>query len=196
MLIELRYADGELMVGGFDLYDETRGSEKQSLQKIIDGDGDNRIEDSEILKAIDYWIKGQRIPGADGQAITDEEILALIDMWIKGSPISTSSAKSKTPRVEPLGVKNIHLTPNPMKSTHIATFRAEGSGIASLKVEVFNLTGMRVFEQEAAGNTLRFYALDDRGRPLANGVYLYVVRVRGYDGREYVSEIRKLVIVR
>jgi hypothetical protein len=30
----------------------------------------------------------------------------------------------------------------------------------------------------------------------ANGVYLYVVRVRGFDGREYVSEVRKLVILR
>jgi hypothetical protein len=31
---------------------------------------------------------------------------------------------------------------------------------------------------------------------IANGVYLYVVRVRGFDGREYASEVRKLVILR
>lgn len=37
-----------------------------------------------------------------------------------------------------------------------------------------------------AGNT---------GQLLVNGVYLYVVRVRGYDGREYVSVVRKLAIV-
>jgi hypothetical protein len=32
--------------------------------------------------------------------------------------------------------------------------------------------------------------------PLANGVYLSVVRMRGLDGQEYVSAVRKLVIVR
>gem|GEM_PF-7038068 len=56
--------------------------------------------------------------------------------------------------------------------------------------------GIKVFEEEASGNTLRFYAVANRGRPLANGVYLYVVRVRGFDGREYVSEVRKFVILR
>jgi hypothetical protein len=35
-----------------------------------------------------------------------------------------------------------------------------------------------------------------RARAKADSCYLYVVRVRGFDGREYVSEVRKLVIVR
>jgi len=58
------------------------------------------------------------------------------------------------------------------------------------------LAGVKVFEQETFGNTLEFHALDDGGRPLANGVYLYMVTVKGFNGEMLRSEVRKLVIER
>lgn len=65
-----------------------------------------------------------------------------------------------------------------------------------MRVEIFNLAGMKVFEQEISGNTLEFHAIDSKGRELANGVYLYIVTVRGFDGEVIRSEARKLVILR
>jgi hypothetical protein len=171
----------------------------RSIEEAMDDDDNNIIDDPEILKALRYWISGEEVPGTGGQTIDDAKMLELLHIWTSRRPISSASAQSRPiqiGRAESLTVREIKLSPNPVKSTYTATFRAEGSGIAGLKVEVFNLAGMKVSEEEASGNTLKFYALDDRGRPLANGVYLYVVTVRGFNGEAIRSEIRKLVILR
>lgn len=73
---------------------------------------------------------------------------------------------------------------------------ARGEGIASVQLRLFDLHGKQLVDQSGDATTLTLPAVDSSGRPLANGVYLYVVRVRGFDGREYVSEVRKLVILR
>jgi hypothetical protein len=68
---------------------------------------------------------------------------------------------------------------------------ASGEGIASVGVELFDLSGRRLLTQQGEGRELTVTV-----NGLANGVYLYVARVRGFDGQEYVSGVRKLVIVR
>jgi hypothetical protein len=68
---------------------------------------------------------------------------------------------------------------------------AVGEGIASLGVELFDLSGRRLLTQQGEGRELTVAV-----NGLANGVYLYVVRVRGFDGREYASAVRKIVILR
>jgi len=170
-----------------------------SIEEAIDENNNNLIDDSEILKALRYWISGEEVPGTGGQTIDDATMLELLHIWTSRRPISSASAQSEpiqARRTESLTVREIKLSPNPVKSTYTATFRVEGLGIAGIKVEVFNLAGMKVSEEEASSNTLKFYALDDKGRPLANGVYLYVVTVRGFNGEAIRSEIRKLVVLR
>lgn len=79
----------------------------------------------------------------------------------------------------------------------VIRFRAQGTGIAEMSVWVFNLSGRAVFISGwHKGGELRWLALTDEGRPLANGVYLYVVFVRGADGSVLRSRIQKLVILR
>jgi len=76
-------------------------------------------------------------------------------------------------------------------------FSAVGDGIASLQVELFDLSGRKVFDSgEVQGNTFIWNLQNNAGRWLANGVYLYVVRVRGFNGKIYTSEVRKLAIWR
>jgi len=72
---------------------------------------------------------------------------------------------------------------------------AYGAGISSMQVEFFDLAGRPVMEQESKGNVL-VIALPTgaTGKPLAKGVYLYVVTVKGYDGSIQRSEVRKLVL--
>jgi len=73
---------------------------------------------------------------------------------------------------------------------------AQGSGISGLELQVYNLAGQQVANQQAAGNRLTFRAQAANGQRLANGVYLYVVTIKGQDGSVIRSEVRKLVIMR
>jgi hypothetical protein len=75
-------------------------------------------------------------------------------------------------------------------------FEAQGTGIAELQVELFDLMGRLVLKERGYGTELVATASSAQGKPLANGVYLYVVTVRGYDGSIVRSEVRKLAIVR
>lgn len=71
-------------------------------------------------------------------------------------------------------------------------FRATGSSIAAMSVQVFNLAGKAVFMSEWHHGT----ELDWPANDLANGVYLYVLSVQGVDGSLVRSRIQKLVILR
>jgi hypothetical protein len=75
-------------------------------------------------------------------------------------------------------------------------FQAQGQGIAGIRVQVFDLAGGRVFDQEAAGNALNFQPMNSAGQPLANGVYLYTLTAKGFHGEQNRSQVQKLVILR
>ena len=52
-------------------------------------------------------------------------------------------------------------------------------------------------DEEGCGGALTIYDLsDEHGNVSANGVYLYVVTVKGWDGTTVRSEIRKLIVLR
>jgi hypothetical protein len=74
--------------------------------------------------------------------------------------------------------------------------RVQGLGIAGVQLQVYDLSGRIVAYQSASGASLRWNGLSSHGQTLANGVYLYVVTVKGYDGKVVNSEVRKLVILR
>lgn len=59
-------------------------------------------------------------------------------------------------------------------------FVATGEGIRSTQLTVFDLSGRLVFDTgTVSGNALLWPLLNDRGQRVANGVYLYVLRVSG-----------------
>jgi hypothetical protein len=53
---------------------------------MIDINGNDRIDDNEILFAVELWIEGVPIPGTS-LVIDDTAILRLIDLWITGAEI-------------------------------------------------------------------------------------------------------------
>ncbi len=76
-------------------------------------------------------------------------------------------------------------------------FRVEGRQITSTSVEVFNLRGEEVFRSgEVKGSSINWNPLASGDRPLANGIYLYVITVRETNGTLLRSEVKKLVILR
>lgn len=155
----------------------------------------NIIEDADILWAIQLWITQTPIPEAGGAVIDDAKILELIGLWIGGTPVSAASLVASA---REFAVEQITFSPNPIVSTNTADFVVEGVGIAGMRLEVFNLAGQTVFAEEVAGNSLEFHAMmnSQGGALLANGVYLYIVTVHGFNGEVVQSEVRKLVILR
>jgi hypothetical protein len=76
-----------------------------------------------------------------------------------------------------------------------AELSMHGLGISSSEVRLFSLAGALVVDARGSGDTLRFLLRTAEG-PLANGVYLYQVTVRGPDGQTTSSEVRKVLILR
>jgi N-acetylneuraminic acid mutarotase len=75
-------------------------------------------------------------------------------------------------------------------------FSVQGSGIKAIELQLYELSGRRVLERSTVGQSLAMELLDQSGKPLANGVYLYVITVQGDAGENARSEVRKLVVLR
>jgi hypothetical protein len=71
----------------------------KTIEELLDTDGDNRLGDLEILRALDFWIKGREL--APGLSIDDLKMLALLDKWIKGAPLRPSALGNPYVRIAP-----------------------------------------------------------------------------------------------
>ncbi len=80
-------------------------------------------------------------------------------------------------------------------STGSFELRVYGQGIASVQMQVFNLSGNEMFSETSSGNALRWQGLDTQGNTLSNGVYFYVVTTMGMKGEVHRSQVKKLVIL-
>nr|BAL59258.1 hypothetical protein HGMM_OP3C413 [Candidatus Acetothermum autotrophicum] len=76
----------------------------------------------------------------------------------------------------------------------VLRFSAQGHSISGVAVQIFDLAGRVVSQADVEGPTVVLQARDRSGQPLARGVYLYVVIVRGWDGSIWRSEVRKLIV--
>jgi hypothetical protein len=108
----------------------------------------------------------------------------------QGGPVSSLSL----PSVELREKLEVLVVPNPVRDVHTATFVVRGITVERMKVEIYDLSGRRVWEGEALGNKLLWHTQDLSGLPLANGVYLYRVVVEAWGRQEVVQG--KVVILR
>ncbi len=67
------------------IYVEGPGASK-TPEQFFDSNANGRLDDLEILTALDYWIKQRLVP--DIGVLSELQILALLDRWIKGTPIA------------------------------------------------------------------------------------------------------------
>lgn len=94
-----------------------------------------------------------------------------------------------------LVIEAIVVEPNPIRPRARAELRVKGEGIQGVRVEAFDLGGRPVFTREAAATGGETALKLDGLEALANGIYLYVVSVRGREGQLVRTELRKLVIL-
>lgn len=89
------------------------------------------------------------------------------------------------------------ITPTLTQESGAVRFAVQGANIATLKVEVFQLTGQLVYESGFnEGQALNWNLLGRNGQPLANGVYLYVLTVKDAQGSIVKTKLQKLVVLR
>jgi hypothetical protein len=146
--------------------------------KIFDANNNNVIDDLELFTITDAWIM---------QQISDNLFFEAVDLWVSQRQIASAESSLFEP-------ERVALTVN--STSHITTFRLQGHGIASLRVEIFTLSGQRVFAQEVAGNRLMWTQTTGEGRAVSNGLYLYIVKVRETQSAIVWSSVKKLVILR
>ena len=84
--------------------------------------------------------------------------------------------------------------PHPVRDVRTTHFIVRGVKAERIRVEVYDLTGRLVWQNEASGNEIVWHTQDLTGLPLANGVYLCKVFVL-YGGEWIASAIQKLVIL-
>jgi len=103
-----------------------------------------------------------------------------------------SSDANAEPNVEALSVSRIQAS----LFNRTLDVQVSGQGIARTELTMYGLSGHRVFQKSSVGPTLHARLQTHAGQPLANGVYLYQVAVRGADGQVERSDVRKLVVLR
>ena len=59
----------------------------QPIERALDQNGNRKIDDPEIINAINLWIRQEPVPGTGGQTISDAKIIQLLNLWIKGELI-------------------------------------------------------------------------------------------------------------
>ncbi len=86
----------------------------------------------------------------------------------------------------------------PTRSRNALAFRIEGAmEIESLRVEIYDLRGLIIFDSgPTRGPTVQWNLQTNRGAPAANGIYLYVITARAWDGSLVRSQVRKIAVLR
>jgi Tol biopolymer transport system component len=99
-------------------------------------------------------------------------------------------------RAVPLKIERILSVPNPARSGDGMRFVVEGQGIRDIQVQIYDLSGREIFSSGWAENGLTWFLRNNGGRLVANGIYLYIVTVRGFNGELVQSQVKKLVVLR
>ncbi|MBI4215063.1 hypothetical protein HY546_03630 [archaeon] len=159
--------------------------EKENVAISYDTNINGYLDTDEINRITRDWSSGK---------LQDAQYFMLLDCWRESTPVSACTTASAA-SVRTSGGKARAFSAT-MKDAFNYEFKANGYGIAAIEVDVFDLTGKRVFTASSNGNRV-MWAFSKGLQPVAaNGVYLYVVTATGIDGKVLRSAVNKLVLVR
>ncbi len=138
------------------------------------------------------------LPGRVGQFMNKLTIVSNDPDEPKGTVILLATGTRRAVEdKEEFELRELRVAPNPVMSIHTAEFEVEGEGVQSVQLEVFNLAGKRVFDSgEVEGKTFQWHLQNEKGQVVANGVYLYIVTVRGFNDEILRSRVQKLIVLR
>jgi len=116
-----------------------------------------------------------------------------IESAASGGPLAAMATREGAPRAA-AGLVSVLSVPNPIRDG-TGQFVVRGVDAEMIRVEIYDLSGLLVWEGEGAGNELPWSAERFDGAALANGVYLYRVSVL-VSGTWLPGSVQKLVILR
>lgn len=67
---------------------EVLGATGVSIESVCDANDNDRIDDSEIMTCVEFWVLSQVVPGT-GEVISDDKIMFLIELWVTNGSIET-----------------------------------------------------------------------------------------------------------
>ena len=129
----------------------------------------------------------------EDHGIRQENYMIRVVMSVAPGPTAHSAQKSCL--VDTLEFSN---SPNPIVDVHTTTFEVKGAMaglVEAIKVQIFDLAGQLVYEDERPGASLDWHTESNYGEYLANGIYLYKL-FAFVDGKWIVSDTKKLAILR
>jgi hypothetical protein len=117
------------------------------------------------------------------------EVKGLISSALPRFSYLVGGQQEAHPRASPPQIRGVRIT----RSGEGLGFRVEGQGIATFRLQLFNLAGGRIYDSGWVENGL---ILSGQSKvPWANGVYLYALTVRGPAGEE-LRRLGKVVVLR
>jgi len=192
--LKLTVSDGR---GGTDS-DEVTINATTGKKGDVDNDGQITIIDARLVCEYVLGLRTlteEELERADvappfGQiTIDDAQYIAEVVVGLR--VIEEVSSTSATKTVVPLALRSWQA----LAHRGSVEFRALGVGIEAIRVDVYNLYGRAVFQSPwTSGSKLQWRP--QPGNTPANGVYIYVITVRGAKGELANSEIGKLILVR
>jgi len=166
----------------------------------LDGDGDVTILDARIV--CEAVLGDRTLSEAERQladvAPPEGEITLEDAQWIADAAVGRRSLSAPAESSNASSVQSLQLLAlNVLRQHHGGLeVRATGLGIDAVRLGIYNLNGQTAYQSDwTDGSRLSWAGVTDRGRQLANGVYLASVSVRGEDGTLH-REVRKVVILR
>lgn len=115
----------------------------------------------------------------------------------RSNPGSSSGGSGAfLPFSRPFVVRAVRASPNPA-TMHAVRFEALGQGIAEIRAEIFNLAGKKIFDSDfVMGSELGWQLNTNYGDTVANGVYLYIITIKGFNGEVIRSKLQRLMVLR
>jgi hypothetical protein len=126
-----------------------------------------------------------------GWIIDDVRLCPVVDGGVAPTALGPSIA---TGRVEDAPIQ-VACIPSPVRDVHTARFTVLGEEVEGLIVQIFDLSGVLVWEKETDGSELIWHTESSSGDFVANGVYIYRSLVK-VDGAWIDAGVSKLTILR
>jgi len=173
-------------------------------------DPDKLICRKEIEFASWLYLTGQEVPGTGGKKIDLNTLREMVSYYLTQTPIDQTPPGVQSQQIEvqlrallgeqqleELKVERVMAIPNSIRNVKRITFKVSGSAIRSIQVEIYDLSGRRVFDSgEVPSSTLVWNLVNNNGRIVANGVYLYLITVKGFNDKTIRSKVKKLIVLR
>jgi len=158
---------------------------KSALVTGVDfrGQVDSGANDIQLAQV---WVSGTNSVEVTARKLITDEDTSMSNPWFE-----------VTPMAEVLGYTHVMAAPNPVFDDDEVRFVADGQGIASIAVSIYDLSGRLVYTSGfVMGSEVTWNTKNNAGESLANGIYLYVITLKGLDGTVMTSDKKKMVLVR